>query len=533
MIYTNPILPGFYPDPSVCRVGQDYFLVTSSFEYFPGVPIFHSRDLVRWKQIGHVLNRKSQLNLDGAKSSGGIYAPTIRHHDGRFYVVTTDTTGIGNFYVHADHPAGEWSEPILVKQGGIDPSLFFDDDGRIFFAGNGLFAQRRGLYLNEIEDIATGRLRFDEPRFLWEGTGGKYPEAPHIYKRGGWYYLLIAEGGTETGHMISVARSKDPYGPYESCPRNPILSHRSTDKPIQSTGHGDLVEDHEGRWWMVLLGVRHHGYPLVHHLGRETYLTPIDWTDDGWPRVNGGRMIDLQMTVPGLMSEAKVASLTGPASVRDDFDSPDLAPQWNFRRNPDPQSWSLSTRRGHLVLRCMPATLFDVASPAFVGRRQQHFIFAVETAIDFAPAGEGEEAGLTVIMNERYHTDLFITRRQGRRCIVLRRSIGSLVAEVKVHAIEDEERVRLRVHAEDAWYHFSFASGAADAFVEMGDAETRHHSTEIAGGFTGVYIGMYATANGAPSTTSGYFDYFNYLSPGDKANRTLEPVTQKPKPTKD
>ena len=249
MKFQNPILPGFYPDPSICRVGEDYYLVTSSFEYFPGVPVFHSRDLVNWRQIGHCLTRKSQLDLDAAKSSGGIYAPTIRHHAGRFYMVTTDTTGRGNILVSADDPAGPWSEPISIRQGGIDPSLFFDASGKVYFSSNCLHGNRRGLQQSEI-DIEMGEL-LSASKFLWEGTGGKYPEAPHLYLKDGWYYLLIAEGGTEFGHMITVARSRAAFGPFEPCPQNPILSHRSTSHSIQSTGHGDMIQDHLGGWWMV------------------------------------------------------------------------------------------------------------------------------------------------------------------------------------------------------------------------------------------------------------------------------------------
>jgi xylan 1,4-beta-xylosidase len=206
MPYANPIIPGFYPDPSVCRVGDDYYLVTSSFEYFPGVPVFHSRDLLHWRQIGHCLTRDSQLPLLSVRSSGGIYAPTIRHHNGRFYMVTTNVNGGGNFYVFTDDPAGEWSEPVFVEQGGIDPSLFFDDDGTVYFTSTG----DNGIY-QSILNIQTGK-RLSEIRHLWTGTGGRYPEAPHLYRINGRYYLMMAEGGTEYGHMETIARGDSPWG---------------------------------------------------------------------------------------------------------------------------------------------------------------------------------------------------------------------------------------------------------------------------------------------------------------------------------
>ena len=277
--FTNPIIPGFYPDPSVCRVGEDYYLVTSTFEFFPGVPVFHSRDLVHWEQIGHCLTRPSQLPLQDAEPSGGIYAPTIRYHDGLFYMVTTNVTCGGNFYVTATDPAGEWSDPIYVDQGGIDPSLFFDDDGKVYFVSNGDGC----MSLCEI-DPATG-VKLAPTVKTWTGMGGRYPEAPHLYKINGMYYMMIAEGGTEYGHMETIARSASPYGPWEPSPRNPILTNRNTtmDMPIQATGHADLVQTQNGDWYAVFLAFRMtQGY--FHHLGRETYLAPVVW-EDGFPYI--------------------------------------------------------------------------------------------------------------------------------------------------------------------------------------------------------------------------------------------------------
>ena len=217
--YTNPVIPGYYPDPSVCRVGEDFYLVNSSFQYFPGVPIFHSRDLIHWEQIGNVLDRESQLPLKGASSWTGIYAPTIRYHEGTFYMITTNVGSGGNFFVTATDPRGPWSEPIWLKQGGIDPSLYFED-GRCYMVSN----PNDGIWLCEI-DPKTGE-QLNESQMLWQGDGGRYPEAPHIYHKDGYYYLLIAEGGTEFGHKLTIARSRNIYGPYESNPDNPILYHQ-------------------------------------------------------------------------------------------------------------------------------------------------------------------------------------------------------------------------------------------------------------------------------------------------------------------
>lgn len=530
MKYLNPILPGFYPDPSVCRVGDDFYMVTSSFEYFPGVPVFHSRDLVNWTQIGHCLTRKSQLNLDGVKASGGIFAPTIRYHDGRFYMITTDTTGIRNFIVHAEDPAGEWSEPVLVDQGGIDPSLYWDDDGQCYFSANALWTNlERGLYLTKINPD-TGELGPGPTQRLWDGTGGKYPEAPHIYQKDNWYYLLIAEGGTEFGHMISIARSRAIDGPYESCPHNPLLSHRSSANAIQSTGHADFFEDGHGNWWTVFLAVRHLGYPLVHHLGRETYLAPVDWDADGWPWINQGRLVDLRMELDRPGVEQTEAPERG---FFDNFDAPELDLSWNFCRNPQADSWSLSEPAGQLSLRCLPENLDGRDAKSWLGRRQQHFYAKAETQLHFTPQG-AEEAGLTAYMNERCYIALGYTQKNGQCGLMLRRVCGSLRSDeftpIAAQGVEGGIRIELTASEEILSFAYYRADGVR---IELGGQEPRLLSTEIAGGFTGLYWALYATANGAESPNVARFDYFNYQPEGHPAewDRCLEPVTAKPKET--
>lgn len=256
MQYQNPILPGFHPDPSICRVGDDFYLVTSSFEYFPGLPIYHSRDLVHWEQIGHCLTRDSQVHLvTGAPNCLNIYAPTIRYHDGLFYVIVTNVTGDnhGNFIITAKDPAGEWSDPIALPFPGIDPSLFFDEDGKVYYLGTD-----GGIYLSEM-DITTGAA-IGETHRLWQGTANN-PEGPHLYKIDGMYYLLLAQGGTELCHMAVLARSESILGPYEPCPHNPILTNIGRACPSRRAGHADLVEDADGNWWAVCLGIRPLAYP--------------------------------------------------------------------------------------------------------------------------------------------------------------------------------------------------------------------------------------------------------------------------------
>lgn len=246
--YMNPIIRGFNPDPSICRVGNEYFLVTSSFEFFPGVPIYKSTNLVNWSRIGHCLTRKSQLSLENCKASEGIYAPTIRYHNGKFYMVTTNVSDKGNLIVSTEDIYGEWSEPVRIDQCGIDPSLLFVDD-KVYFVSNADEHGNSGIYMCEINPD-TGE-KFSRSCLISKGCGGKYPEAPHVYKRNGFYYLMLAEGGTEYGHMVTIQRSENPYGPYEPCPHNPILSHRALENmDISCVGHADLTEDQCGNWWM-------------------------------------------------------------------------------------------------------------------------------------------------------------------------------------------------------------------------------------------------------------------------------------------
>jgi alpha-N-arabinofuranosidase len=494
MQYTNPILPGFYPDPSICRVGEDYYLVTSSFEYFPGVPLFHSRDLVHWRQIGHCLTRTSQLPLGNAYSSGGIFAPTIRYYNGTFYMVTTNVSDGGNFYVYTQHPEEEWSDPVWITpeenelKFAIDPSLFFDEDGKVYFtcAGPG-----QKIYQFEI-DITTGKA-LSKAQIIWPGTGGKYPEGPHLYKINGLYYLLAAEGGTEYGHLEVIARANSPWGPFEGCPHNPILTHRSTEHPIQATGHADLIQAHNGSWWLVFLAVRPHSYPSVYHLGRETYLAPVQWTSEGWPIVG---KVDLVMDADLLPQHLWDRA----ASHRDEFDSALLGMEWNFRRNPDPASWSLTDRPGWLRLTGSAATLDDKELTTFIGRRQQHFQCSAAVCLDYQ--GDGE-AGLTVLMNERHHYEIFVQRIDGTRHVLVRRRIGSLVAIVAQEVISDGV-VILRIQADQELYRFIYSVGTQEP-RELTSGETRYLSTEVAGGFTGVYFGMYVQG-----TTPADFDWFEY-----------------------
>lgn len=496
--YTNPVLPGFHPDPSVCRVGDEYYLVTSSFEYFPGVPIFQSRDLIHWRQIGHCLTRASQVPLEGIASSQGIFAPTLRYHAGRFYLVTTNVSAGGNFVVSAENPAGPWSEPIYFQQGGFDPSLCFDQ-GHVYLT-SAQPKEPQGILQCEV-DLATGK-QVTETHVIWRGTGGRMPEGPHLYHLGDYFYLMIAEGGTSYGHMETLARSKSPWGPFEPCPHNPLLTHRDRDtNPIQGVGHADLVEAHDGSWWLIFLGVRpQHGQ---YHLGRETFLAPVSWTRDGWLQVSPEKTVALTMHMAILPAHPWPQE-----DFRDDFDAPELRFCWNFLRNPDPASWSLTERPGWLRLSGSALTLDDLASPAFVGRRQEHFVCRASTRLSFLPTWDGAEAGLTVLMNEQHHYEIALTRLAGQRTMIVRRRIGDLCAIV-AKAPVDAEGVELSIQANADAYTFAYTlPGQSERPLATGRA--RYLGSEVAGSYTGVYFGVYATSGTHQRRAPADFDWFEY-----------------------
>jgi beta-xylosidase len=490
--YRNPIIPGFFPDPSICRFGDDFLLVNSSFTCFPGVPLFRSPDLVNWTQVGNVLDRPSQLDL--SQTVGwpglGVYAPTIRCHDGRLWMVVTVTRAsftdrLTTFFVTADDPAGPWSDPVVLDVPEIDPDLAWDDDGRCF-------VHTAGIHRSEIDDT-TGQV-LAGPERTWSGIGFVGPEGPHLHRRGPWWYLLIAEGGTERGHVVSIARSSSPTGPWESCPANPILSHRSTSRPIQNTGHADLVEAPDGTWWMVLLGVRPRGAtPGFHLLGRETFLVPVDWVDD-WPVPQD---LDLEMPDAPLGAHQRLD-----VGGRDDFDSPAMAPEWVSIRRPLDDAASLSDRPGWLTLRGGEADL-DSPTPTLLAQRQRALRSSMRTLVEVDDAAE---AGLSVLMDERHHYEVAV---QGDE-VVVRARIGDLSAVVARQPAPDRAVV-LRIETHDDYagevgpapdrlrLGFEREDGA---FEVLADLDGRYLSTEVATGFSGRLIGLYAVDGAAR------FDWF-------------------------
>ena len=502
--FRNPVLSGCYPDPSICRVGDDFYLVTSTFEYVPGVPVLHSRDLVTWRTIGHALTRTSQADLSSAEASKGIFAPVIRHHDGVLYMITTDMSGAGSFYVTTDDPTGEWSEPTLIRETewSMDPSLLFDTpdrggDGTVYYTRHG--GGRHGGVYQATLDITTGELDA-EPRLIWPGTGGIWPEGPHLYHVGDRYYLLISEGGTSYDHSLTVARSRSPWGPFEAHPDNPILTHRDRpDHPFQALGHADLVELADGSWWAVMLGIRPH--KRRHLLGREVFLAPVTW-EDGWPVINGGEPIEPEMDASGLPARTTSAPTTG----RVDFTATDvLGLEWIGLRTPNDGRWQLEPGVG-LRLSPTPTTIDDVGSPAFIGRRQQHHSMRAGGLLDFDPRADGDVAGLVIRLQDDTHHDLVISRRGSVRVASLIQVDHGERRVVKTAVVADG-LLELWIDCDIDRYEFSVFDN--DGPRLLGNLPTSSLAIETAESFTGVVIGLYASssADPAPTVTWRWFDY--------------------------
>ncbi len=516
----NPVLRGFYPDPSICRVGDDYYIANSTFEWFPGVSLSHSRDLVHWEQVGYALTRSSQLDMRGDPNSGGIWAPCLTYADGQFWLIYTDVRGwtgafkdVRNYLVTAPTIKGPWSEPVFMDGVGFDASLFHDDDGRKWFVQmvwdhRPTRNQFGGIMLQEYDPKA--KKLVGSRTNIWGGTKLGLVEGPHLLKKDGWYYLYCAEGGTFATHAESVARSKNLAGPYEEMPVNPLITAVPDPKnPLQSAGHGCLVATPAGEWYLAHLCRRHivNGRSV---LGRETAIQKIAWDADGWPRLaQGGVLPAVEVADPGLASHPFPA-----APVLDDFDKPELAMQWNSLRLPlDENHASLTERRGFLRLKGRESIVskFD---QTMVARRQRAFHIRASTVVEFKPDSFQQMAGLVAFYSTDNFYYLFLTKADHADL-----ALGLMAADRGniSYPVEKEidvshlERIHLRVEIDMAALRFSWSQDGEEWFPVFDQLDASILSDEYAVpiGFTGNFVGM-ACQDLTGWGKSADFDWFEY-----------------------
>ena len=540
--FTNPIIPGGHPDPSICRAGDDYYIVNSTFEYFPALPIHHSKDLVNWELIGYGLHREAQgkgvVNLWDVQQNGGIHAPTIRYHDGLFFIITTNVYSpidrtkpaeMVNFIITAKNPAGPWSEPHHIEGApGIDPDIFFDDDGKIYYVGthdtgnpnkNGIGE----IWVQEL-DLKEWKL-VGERHSIWTGAcGGCCVEGPHLYKEYGKYYLLIAEGGTGHNHAVMLAASDKIEGPYENNPRNPVLTsrHLSKNNWVHSTGHADLVELPDGRWYMVSLGKRNDrdGHS---NMGRETHLIPVTWEPAiaRWAEVRPGVWEPIEYLWPVAAPEtgkversATLLPFPDKPQLRhgafmDNFDSNKLNLEWNFRRVPQAKTYSLTANRGHLRLYLKPETFQLREQYSAMGIRQKESLFEYSAKMKFSPQNNQEEAGISIFQQD----DNFInfTIEKVNHQTVLKLVVKGRKEDLKIVKQEVlnnyQGNIIFKVASKDQQYQYSYSLDEGATFIPF---NTTADNILICYGYIGTNIGIYATSNGQPSKEYADFDWVSY-----------------------
>jgi xylan 1,4-beta-xylosidase len=521
----NPILTGFYPDPSVVKVGADYYLVNSTFSYFPGIPVFHSRDLKNWKQIGNVIDRATQMDFMGEKLTRGLFAPAISYHNGTYYVTCTDIDHDGNFIVTAKNPAGPWSNPVRVPQvRGIDPSLYFDDDNKAYIIYNSdapnhkpLYPGHRTIRMYEMDPV-TLKVIGEEKQLVNGGVDlSKKPvwiEAPHILKRNGWYYLYAAEGGTSVNHTEVVFRSKSVWGPYVAYENNPILTQMGLPEdrpdPITSAGHAQFVEGPDGKTYAIFLAVRPYESDY-YNTGRETFIAPVEWKND-WPIINpASKEIKYEYQVNYKEEKLKDAlPQAGNFEYTLTFEKT-LDPALLFMRTIDSSSFSLSRQNG-LTMKLKAETVMELGNPSFIGKRQQHLYCTAETEMDFTPKSESEKAGLTILQDERHFYFISKSLDQGKPVIQLFKasSDGKTMEMITQKQItEAGKSVKLRIVAEGEFYSFYFSNGPSWQLMQD-KLDAKYLSTKTAGGFIGSLFGMYATSSGQPTSNVASFKYLKY-----------------------
>jgi len=501
--YSNPILQGFYPDPSIVRVGRDYYLVNSTFIWFPGIPVFHSRDLVNWTQIGNAIDRSSQLNFAKLNTWQGVYAPDITFHAGTFYIINTCVPCGGNFVITAKNPAGPWSEPTWLPIDGIDTSLFFDEDGSAWIINNGppeekpRYEGHRAIWLQQFD---TKQMKLIGPRKVLIDSGVHpeenpiWIEGPHIFRKDGAYYLIAAEGGTAEGHSEVVFRSDKVTGPYVPFADNPILTQRDLKgSPITSTGHASFVKTPSGDWWSVFLGVRPYDDQNF-NTGRETFLMPVRW-EQGWPRITDhGARVPWVARRPNLPAGTRAPVPTsGSFTIRDEFNGSKLPPYWMMMRNPVGKWWRLAGGALHLDAR--GTALGDMGNPSLWARRQQHLNATVTTRVRFNPPSDAAEAGLAAMQNDEYFYYLAVGRDHGKRVVRLRRRAGgpdAMAGAVLASSPIPNGPIELRINARGAAYDFGWSADGKSWHSLARNADGTLLSTKKSGGFVGAVFALYA-----------------------------------------
>ncbi|MET0717756.1 MAG: glycoside hydrolase family 43 protein [Pseudoxanthomonas sp.] len=508
--YRNPVIAGFHPDPSAIRVGDDFYLVNSSFGYFPGLPIFHSRDLVSWRQIGNAIDRAGQIDYGNDEITRGLFAPAISFHDGLFYIANTCFyCDGGNFIITAKDPAGPWSDPVWLGFTGIDPSLFFDDDGTAWIVNN---------------DIPQGEMRYDGHRAIWiqrfdiaaqrmvgarkvlvdgganPATRPEHVEGPHLFKHDGYYYLTAAEGGTGEKHAQMIWRSRQATGPFIAWPGNPVLTQRDLDParpdPVTSAGHAQFIELEDGSWWAVFLATRPYR-ANQYNLGRETFLLPVAWTE-GWPVIlPRGARVPIAPERPALPRDRPVAN-TGPFEWSEKFTTGKLPAQW-MTIHPPKRSWFTAGPGG---LDILPSSTPLGASgkdgqAAYVAHRLQHHRATLATTLaPFNPA-PGELAGLALLQNETHFYILGVEHDQGGTVVSLYRRAGEAEPETGKRLLRaalpsTQQSVSLRFELDGPSMDVSYATTPGEWKTLATGLDASLLSVDIAGGFIGNTFGPYA-----------------------------------------
>ncbi|WP_341936424.1 glycoside hydrolase family 43 protein [Marinimicrobium sp. C2-29] len=502
--FRNPIISGYAPDPTVTRVGDDYYVVTSSFTHFPGLPIYHSKDLVNWTQIGNAIDRPDQFNFRDLEVSRGIFAPDISFHEGTYYLASTCVDCGGNFVMTADSPTGPWSDPHWLGFEGIDPSIHWDDSGKAYILNNGApneeprYEGHRAIWIQEFDwqnlsmtgerkQLINGGVDISEEPVWIEG--------PHIIQRNGYYYITAAEGGTSVHHSQTIFRSDDVWGPYEPADHNPILTQRDLDferdNPIIAAGHAKFVQIPNGDWWATFLAIRSYNNDMF-NIGRETFLLPVRWEDD-WPYIlPRGERIPFAMEKPELPEQPEpTPPQSGDFGYTDNFEGDELALGWMGIRDPDASFYEVED--GALNLTCDNGFGDLEQVPSFVGRRQQHHNATVSTTVSFDPGTEGEKAGIAAVQNDEHWIFLAITHLDGEAQVALYRNEGSAEGTlINSATLPESEAITLTL---------DFTAGEMDAHYEVNGEEhtlaetvdATNLSTNVASGFVGTLIGPYCT----------------------------------------